>query len=583
MYFIRSNRFFYFINFIILIFLCTGCKSSKKSVASKPEPIRNFDAPSVQLEQLRDGRNPNFKNEKRSEKKSIRTLTLDQFDLRTPTATLSQVAHIPLSHFSSDSTSYRVRVSFQLKGMPKSQADAYEERLFALLNERAPQPWTLLRARQFDKNETADARLTVSFKRQILRQKRSGKLSPTRMLVQYDVDFNFFGLPQKTASWNGWKYAWQEEALNLSETAIADRFWRDFEKSVPLLTAIDAEQTAQWLKSQGLSPQIMTGNVDAISAENHTYYPDGCLFSREDSPDSAHEIWIRSLLSPLSPPQKLALENVEDARCTRDGLFTLSYDTPLQMHLFYQPFASQNAWKTTLAFSHPITPQTIQLHVDDDLICAFPRNTATQIRAVEITCIDRKTGLPRWKTAPIPGSFNGFAYDDSKLVFATDQVVLAIARHGDILNLQKIETRGRLRSRDFCQMGKHLVFTTAPGEFAAYNMDTQSFDWQYRALDPKFIHCSKPNTFIVSESGGYLLALDIENHKPKWKFRSLALPIAAMTHRNIVYFLFERAILGLDADSGMQVAQIPLPWRALNFIQIGSKNFIDTGNTIYRF
>ena len=275
--------------------------------------------------------------------------------------TLEQVARRPLSQFPTDATKYRLRVNVQFRGLPKSISDAYDERLFSLLNARAPQPWTLLRSRNIEKNETFDARLNVSFKRDLIRQKGHGKQSPMRTVIKFELSFAFSGMPQNDVSWRNWRYEWVEEAVNLSESAISERFWHDLEERVPVLTSMRRDETAQWMRAQGLSPAILSDETQGIASPDHTYYPDGCLVSHATTDDDKRETWIRTIQTPHAPPQSLAIANVEDLRCTRQGVLTLAYDTPMQMSLYYQSPTADTAWKTTIRLAIPAAASTTRI------------------------------------------------------------------------------------------------------------------------------------------------------------------------------------------------------------------------------
>ncbi len=492
-----------------------------------------------------------------------------------------QADRIALSKFPTDPTQYRVSVSVQFKGMPKSVADIFDERLFARLAALAPQPWTLQRARNFEKSETADARLNIAFKRELSRKKSYGKQVPARTVIQFDLAFSFSGMSDYDVSWRNWRYHWSEETVSLSDAAISERFWRDLETRIPALTATDREKTAQWLLAQGLSPAVLSGDIDGIASKAHVYYPDGCLLSPAAPNDPIPEALIRSLLTPKAPPQALSVANPDDLHCDRNGIFTLSADSPVQLNLYYQAMTAENAWKTTIRLDHPAAQGTARIHADDDLICIVPRQSAAQTRFAQILCLGRKNGLARWKTGPIPGAFAGFAYDEKQIVLATDQAIAAISREGEILDVKKIETRSRLRARLSCQLGNRLLFAAAPGEFVAYNLSEHIFDWQYRALSSEFLFCGEQNTVILSESGGWLLAADVEQNEPKWRFKTVALPLGIMSRQNIVYILSERAVTAIDNETGRILAQIPIPWRATSFIKIGRNVYFDAPDEVY--
>lgn len=561
-----------------------GCKDAPRPPKKQPStPAFHFEEKPLQFERLNNSVQTHDAASPRPHVPAPPITTLDAAPLLAhlqPSA-IEPAARVALSRFPTDPTQYRLLVNAQFRGLPKAISDAYDERLFSLLYARTPQPWSLLRARNLEKSETYDARLNVLFKRELIRQKGHGKQAPTRTVIRFEVSFAFSGMPRNDVSWRNWRYEWVEKAVNLSESAISDRFWHDLESRVPVLTVMRRDETAQWMRAQGLSPALLDENAPGIKADDHTYHPEGCLVSRTTTNDDKSETWIRTLQTPNAPPQSLAVQNVEDLRCMRQGVLTLSYDTPMQLSLYYQSQTADSAWKTTMRVALPVAAGASQLHLDDDLICVLPRRISPHSRMTELYCIDRQTGLARFKTAPIPGAFSGFAYDDGQIVVATDQAIVAISRSGKLLDVKKIESRSRLRTRLSCQFPDRLVFNTAPGEFIAYNANEHVIDWQYRALDSEFLHCGQDDTLLLSESGGYLLAVDIASNVPKWRFKTVSLPHDVMTYRSVVYVLLDRAIIALDNATGALLAQIPLPWRATSFIRIGHKMYVDTPDEVF--
>ena len=565
-----------------------GCKETDKTAKKQtPQAEFRYSEVSRQIDRLNlTGAAPAAGDNAEKRQKSQTAPPFPVIDIASMLSGLQpevfgQADRLALSKFPTDPTQYRISVSVQFKGMPKSVADIFDERLFARLTALAPQPWILQRARNFEKSETADARLNIAFKRELSRKKSYGKQVPARTVIQFELAFSFSGMTDYDVSWRNWRYHWSEETVSLSDAAISERFWRDLETRIPALTATDREKTAQWLRAQGLSPAILSGDIGGIASKAHVYCPDGCLLSPAAPNDPGRESLIRSVLDLEAPPQALSVADPEDLHCDRNGIFTLSAESPVQLNLYYQAMTAENAWKTTIRLGRPAAQGTVRIHADDDLICIVPRQSAAQTRFAEISCLSRKNGLARWKTGPVPGAFAGFAYDEKQIVLATDQAIAAISRGGEVLDVKKIETRSRLRARLSCQLGNRLLFAAAPGEFVAYNLSEHVFDWQYRALNSEFLFCGEQNTVILSESGGWLLAADVEQNAPKWRFKSVALPLDIISRQGIVYVLSERAVTAIDNDTGRILAQIPLPWRATSFIKIGRNVYFDAPDEVY--
>ncbi len=482
-----------------------------------------------------------------------------------------------ISQFATEQEQKLVRVAISLKGIPKNNQDEIEHRIMNLLNAHAPQPWELRKSSAIDSHEKPIGRLDVEYKKQIIRLKKASKTAPQRANIHYVFSLKFSAPNGLISSWNDFHFDLHDDIAVSSEAGINDLFWHNLETQFPTLTLIDSDLTSQWLRTQGLSPLILTDGLSAFRHSNHIYYPKGCLISRDEHQNRL----LRQLQSPYSPAQSLDVPNVLDMVCTQDATFIVSSETPLRMALYYQPRTTSHAWKSQLSFADSIREGDLSLFVDDDIICLYTGLAPQQNRGVEIQCLDRKTGLMRWQTNRLSGAFRGFAHDKNQLVFANDQAIFAISRNGEMLASQPIQTSSRLRKRMFCQLQNRLIFMTGPGQFVSWNLTKEAFDWQTSVFDSDFIHCSQQNTLLFSEVGGYILAYDVENNTPLWKYRTVSTPLDAFSYGNIIYLLLDRAVIALDRATGHQKAQIPLPWQAQQFIQIGAKLYLDTKDAVY--
>ena len=489
----------------------------------------------------------------------------------------AQVERSAISQFPSDVQPQIVRVTINLRGVPRNATDDVENRIMNILSAHAPQPWDLRKANSIDSHETVVGRLNVDFKKQTLRLRRASKTAPQRADVTFSLTMSYAGAKGTKSSWHDWHYDYHDEIALASENAASAYFWQHLEEEFPVLTVIQQDETAQWLRAQGLLPQVLTNDLSAFRLTGHQYYPSGCLVSS----NASRMLELRRLQSPYSPPQNLEVTSVLDMACFRDAMFIVAPETPIRLALFYQPTNKQHAWKSQLTFADSIKSGDIAMHVDDDLLCLYTGMEPTQNRGVEIQCLDRKNGLMRWKTKRLSGALRGIAFDDHKLAFANDQALFEISRDGKIETVKRLQTSSRLRNRLSCQLQNRMIFMTGPGQFVSWNLDTHEFDWQTAVFDSDFIHCSQQNILLISEVGGYILAWNVETKTPIWKFRTVSTPIDAFSYGEMIYIMLDRAIVVLDRATGRQRAQIPLPWLAQKFIQMGHNLYLDTKDAVY--
>ena len=485
-----------------------------------------------------------------------------------------------LSQFPSQSETKIIKVSITTRGIPKTQVESVENRIINLLGSHTPQPFELRRSNAIDKTDQIWGQLHIDFKRVSVRLRKASKNAPLRS--KYTFEFNMSLNADKTMynNWNNWNLLFKDEVPVTSESAVETQFWKKLEQSFPLFTTTQLDNTDRWLRAQGLFPQILRGELNAIPFPSHQYYPSGCLLSDKQANGRHTQKIIKTLYSPYAPAHTLSLNPIAIA-CSRDATFLVTSESTTKMALYYQPVASIHAWKSVITFEDPVRTGDLDIYIDDAVVCLYTGNPGGQSRSLEIQCLDRKTGLMQWKTSRLPGTRRGMASDENQLVFVNDQAIFSLARNGELRAFQPIKTTGKTRADFSCQLQNRLIFTTAPGHFVAWNMDTNEFDWQNTALDPTFIHCSHQNTFIYSDVGGYILAFDVEKNQPLWKYKLVATPRDAMTYGDVIYLLSDQAVVALDRSTGQLKAQIPLPWMAKKFITLNSHIYIDTEDAVY--
>lgn len=563
---------------IIFVLPLGGCKESPARRAPRKQPQKyDIEKASRNITQLTSAGQQPMPSGTPETPDAHPTLDIGATMGTEEAATSFSPKRITLSQFPSSGEKRLIRVLLNIRGVPKPVHDEIESRILAVLNAHTPQPYELQRSAHFDSHESAWARLTVDFKKQTLRLRKPSKTAPMRASIQFTFEMSLQAPDNMHASWNDFRITFKDEIPLANEAAANTEFWQKLEHELPTLTIQDPDMTAQYLRAQGLSPQVLTNELSGIRLSDHTYYPDGCIVTHAPNEPYA----LRMLLAPYAPPQRLDIPKLTALTCVRDASFIAAAETPNRFALYFQPNREQLAYKKQLTFSDTLRPEDISLHVDDDLVCLYSGNQTSQIRATEIQCLDRKTGRMRFQTKRYPSNLRGMAQDAQKLVFATDQALFSIDRNGTHVETVRLKTSSRLRKRLSCQLQNRLIFMPGPGQFASWNLDTATFDFQTAVLDTDFLHCAPHHTLIFSEVGGYILAVDVATNTPLWKYKTVQIPHDAYTYGDLVYLLLDRAVLVLERTSGQLRAQIPLPFRATGFISIGSRLFFNTPEGIY--
>lgn len=581
-------RVFYVISILCLLWM-TACKETHTERPTKHAQISDIDRATQTMAQFKADTSAdalNVVSEQNDLKSEAQILDLprilDVHDDESLPKLFQATNRTLLSQYPSDDQRLPIRTQFVIRGIPKSKLDAFEERLWNLLHAHVPQPWELKKTSQLDKHDEVWGRLEIQFKKQTNRIKRVSKTAPMRAEYAYVLSMKFYGPKDLSMVWDGWHFEWQDEVPVSNEGSVDAQFWHHLTQAFPTFTAINPEQTAQWMRTQGLMPQVLSDGLKAVRMSSHQYYPHGCVLSLDAAgTKSAHS--LRQLQSIYTPPQSLSISNIAAIYCAREATYIVAAETPVKLALYYQPTRATHAWKSLLTFQDAMTLDDVGLHIDDDLICLYTANRSQQQRGFEIQCLDRKTGLMKWQTRRLSGGLRGLGSDSEKIGVINDQAVFEISRDGNILTHQPIETSSRLRMRHSCQLQNRLMFMPGPGQFASWNFETSEFDWQVNVIESDFIHCGQNHTFIFSEVGGYLLAYDVQNQAPLWKYRTVSMPRDAWSYADNIYFLFDRAILVLERKTGQRVAQIPLPWLATGFIQNGHKLYLDSADAIYEW
>ena len=510
------------------------------------------------------------------EEKVIEIEPLLTESVETLTSTVSERA--PFSQFASSFEPLLIRVTISTKGLPRNLIETVESRIVALLNARAPQPFELRKSASIDRYDKVWGHLHIDYQRQMIRLRRSSKTSPLRASYKFFFDMHLTAGEGKVISWHNWTYKWQDENTVANEAVVNAHFWKQLESEMPLLTSIDEEETAQWLRAQGLSPRILSGDLNAMSVSDHQYYPNGCVVETGDA--ASGNVLVRQLSMVYAPPQQLSVTPLL-MRCQPKATFVVASESATRIALYYHPDNTGGAWKSVLNFQSQVRAGDLAMFLDDALICLYTGNEPQQARFVEFQCLDRKTGILKWRIAPVPGALRGFASTQNAFYIATDQAMLEVLRDGRVSGIQKLETGNRQKRYLSCQFDDRMVFSTSSGHLVSYRFDTREIDWETVVLEPSLVHCSPHGPLLVSEVGGYLLAFDIADNKPLWKYRTVATPKDIMTYGGVIYILLDRGIVAIDSETGQTRAQIPLHWAVRQFIPSGARLYLDSAKAVY--
>ena len=576
---IMRQKVIFFIT-ALLIVLASGCKEPpvKQSTKKKPQ-TRDMAQVSANIDRLTE---TEFDRPERDTAQKQRTqnneavINLNEM-ITDETAALMPVSmeRVPFSQFRSDFEPRIIRVSILTRGLPRSQIETIENRILDLIGTHAPQPFELRKSASIDKHDNVWGHLHIDYHRQTIRLRKTSKTAPLRAAYKFSLDMHLSAHDDQSISWHDWSYKWQDENTVANETAVNAHFWKRLEREIPMLTAIQTDETEQWLRAQGLAPQILSGDLSATKLSAHQYWPQGCIVESTNG-----KALVRQLAKPYAPPQQLSVDPLL-MQCQGNAAFIVTSESANRIALYYHSDHSTQAWKSMLSFQTPVKKGDLGMYIDDDVICLYTGADPVQARTVEFQCIDRKNGILRWRIAPIPGVLRGFAVNRDMIYIAGDQMLASIKKDGTDVRVKKLQTGGRQKNYLSCQFKDRMVFTTSASHLVSYRFDTGEIDWETSLLDPARIHCSQAGVLLVSEAGGYLLAFDIDDHKPIWKYRTVTAPRDILTYGDIIYLLLDRAIVALVPATGTVKAQIPMIYPANRFIQSAARLYLDTEDAVY--
>ena len=500
------------------------------------------------------------------------------WDETTEVLTPAPTERVPFSEFRSAFVPQVIRVTMSTRGIPRNLIESVDNRMMTLLNAHAPQPFDLRKPSSIDRYDSVWGNLHIDYSKQSIRLRKASKTSPLRALYKFAFEMHLKSNDSdRTISWHDWVYKWQDENTVSNESAVNAHFWKRLESELPLLTSVQTEETEQWLRAQGLNPKILSGDLSAMKVFSHQYYANECVVEFPDTPQTP--ALLRHLSSPYSPPRQLSVVPL-NMYCQGKSTFVVSSESASRIALYYHPDDTTHAWKSSMTFQSQVRSGDLGMYVDDDVICLYTGNDPAVSKTVECQCLDRKSGIIRWRLLPMTGALRGFAATDKAIYLAADHQIISVLKDGSELHVQRLVTGGRQKKYLSCAFEDRLVFSTSAGHLVAYRFDGREIDWETTVLEPSMIHCSQHGLLLVFEAGGYLLAFDTHEHKSLWKYRTVATPKDIMTYGGIIYILLDRAMVALDPENGEVKAQIPLAWPVDRFILTGGRLYLDTPEDI---
>lgn len=493
---------------------------------------------------------------------------------------LPQAQQVRLSDFAQANQKKVIRVNMDIRTtrIGRIAGEDIEDRIWNMLTAHTPEPFELRRAKKSDPMHDAWASLNIQFKRSSERLRKTSKTAPQRTRASFDISVDL-GLPRNmTSSWAKFSFKFRDEHYADEDQKVNQAFWKALKDKFPTLTVAAEGEPMAWARSQGLITTRLSNDIaETLSFPEHQYYPEGCIAYQK-----AGQTYIAPLHTSASAHRPLSVSPVLSLSCSRDATFVFSQSTQNDVELHYQPMAADHSWKTGIHFETPVTRDNFGHYIDDDMICLWNGEKLSDARKSEIHCLDRKTGLPRWKTLPQQGMVRAFAATPNAMTFVMDQAAFSVSRDGDLLYVHRLAPiQSRINERRSCQNESTLAFSINPAQLLFMDIATGEFNWVLNTFNTENLHCGLDNIIVFTEAGGYLLGVNASTLQPLWKYRPASMPRDFMTFGSSLILLMDRAMIVLQLTTGRQLAAFPLPVMATKLIRLGNRIFLDTPSSVH--
>ena len=512
------------------------------------------------------------------EPKAPEVLTIDVMShLPERTLDMPEPQLVVLSDYAQPNAKKVIRVTTNLRTTRNGRiaGEDLEERIFNLLTAKTPEPFELQRAKTLEKGDQTWGILNLTFKRTSERLRRASKTAPWRSRANFGLSIDVKLPENQVSSWTKFNFNFVDEHYADEDLKVNQAFWRALEAELPTFTA--SSNASDWARAIGLVTSRLSNEApDKLELPKHQTYDKGCVVYQEND-----QTFVRQLQSPFAHPRPLSISTPLELRCDDEATFVFALNGQNDVDLYYQPSMKNVAWKTGIHFETQVSADNFDYHLDDDLICVWNGKRASSARRTEIHCLDRKTGMPRWQTTPFNGMVRGFAATNESLTFVTDQAAFAISRPGSLVYVHKLApVKARLPEARSCHNDNTLVFSMNPGYLTFMDLANGDVTWQLNAFNSEKLFCAQDNVVVFSEAGGYLLGVNARELKPLWKYRPVSMPRDILSFGHSLILLMDRAIVALDAQTGVVQTSFKLPVRAQTLIRLGQRLYLDQENAI---
>ncbi len=473
----------------------------------------------------------------------------------------------------------RVTTDLRLSRNGRIPGEDIDERLWNMLTAHTPEPYELQRANAKDRTNDAWGTLTIQFKRVSERLRKTSKTAPQRTRASFELSLSLRLPKDLSSSWSNFHYKFKDEHYSDEDKKVNQAFWQTLKDVFPTLTVAPPGEAVSWARSIGLITTRLSNDIaESTPFPEHRYYNEGCVVYEKSG---------QTYLSPLQSTshfsaRPLAVTPLLSLQCSRDATFVFSQSTQNDVELHYQPPAANHSWKTGIHFDTPVTAENFGHYIDEDIICLWNGESLSESRRSEVHCLDRKTGIPRWKTLPQQGMVRGFAATPQAMTFVMDQAAFSISREGQLLYVQRLSPiQSRITQRRSCQNDKTLAFSMNPTQLMFMDIATGEFTWVLNTINTEELHCGLNDIIVFSEAGGYLLGVNASTLQPLWKYRPATMPRDFLTFGKNLILLMDRAIIALDLTTGHKLASFPLSITATKLLRLGNRIFLDTPTAIH--
>ena len=554
---------------LCLLSLCLlpACRSSESKETHKNSQNSTLNSVKTPSDQINNNETDHSKS----------FVSINDQNLTEPKATLQ----FRPSDFTSPNAPLIIAVHIQILGAKTTRLESenLEDRLMSLLNAHVPDPFVLQRARAIDNSQNVWGTLYLKFKRINIRLKRGSKTSSPINSFKFEFSLNL-QIPSKFYSdWKSWTFEYSDEQQPDEYARVNAQFWDSLLKRMPTLVAVDMAQIQEWLRQNGLSAQLTSPDFKPLlHLPEHRYFPEGCLLLNEDGHYS-----IQYLSGTHSRALPVDFPNIQSLLCTSNAIYSAVLRSRRFVDFIFQPMGSPSAWKTSATFDNPLSENAVSFAAFDDDLCLYNAYNEPKSKFFKMICYDIKTGLAKWQHFENNSEFKAITTHNGLLYVAIDQNLLGFDNTGHLKKQLRWrnQTHHRIEKPLYCRQNQRLIYAPRLGKFMAANLEENTLDWELDTFAGHYLYCDNQQSIYIDEIGGYIVSINADTGKPRWKFHSGMIPLDTLSFAGKRFFLLKNAIYVLDDETGIVIMQIPLNFSPQRFIEYKHRVFLDTTDAIY--